>query len=40
MEYADKGDLYEKINDHIHNNSRFLEDNIWSTIIQVTRGLK
>jgi NIMA (never in mitosis gene a)-related kinase len=40
MEFADHGDLYEKINFHTKNGSRFSEDEIWSIVIQVTRGLK
>lgn len=40
MEYADGGDLYEKINTHTKNNTKFSEEEIWSIVIQITRGLK
>jgi serine/threonine protein kinase len=40
MEFADYGDLYEKITFHNKNGSKFSEDEIWSIIIQITRGLK
>jgi len=40
MEFADSGDLYEKINNHIKNNTKFTEEQVWSFVIQVTRGLK
>lgn len=40
MEFADNGDLYDKINLHTKNNTKFTEDQIWSIVIQITRGLK
>lgn len=40
MEYADKGDLYSKIVEHTKNNTKFKEEEIWSIIVQITRGLK
>lgn len=40
MEFADNGDLYEKITHHAKNGTKFSEDQIWSIVIQVTRGLK
>lgn len=40
MEFADNGDLYEKITHHAKNGSKFSEEQIWSIVIQVTRGLK
>ena len=40
MEFADNGDLYEKISTHSKNSTKFTEDEIWGIIIQVTRGLK
>jgi NIMA (never in mitosis gene a)-related kinase 1/4/5 len=40
MEFADNGDLYEKINLHNKNNTKFTEEEIWSIFIQITRGLK
>lgn len=40
MEFADEGDLYEKIVLHTKNNTKFTEEETWSIIIQITRGLK
>jgi NIMA (never in mitosis gene a)-related kinase len=40
MEFADNGDLYEKITLHGKNNTKFTEEEIWSITIQITRGLK
>jgi NIMA (never in mitosis gene a)-related kinase 1/4/5 len=40
MEFADHGDLYEKISTHAKNGTKFKEDEIWSIAIQITRGLK
>jgi len=40
MEFADHGDLYEKISLHNKNGTKFTEEEIWSIIIQITRGLK
>ena len=40
MEFADKGDLYEKIVQHGKNGTKFTEEQIWSITIQITRGLK
>lgn len=40
MEYADGGDLYEKICQHQKNNSKFKEEEIWSIFIQIVKGLK
>ena len=40
MEYADGGDLYAKICEHIKKNTHFPEDQIWKIFIQTVRGLK
>lgn len=40
MEYADNGDLYQKIVEHQKKGTNFSETEIWSIFIQVTRGLK
>jgi NIMA (never in mitosis gene a)-related kinase len=40
MDFAHKGDLYEAINTHTKENTRFTEEQIWSIVIQITRGLK
>lgn len=40
MEYADGGDLYEKIKKHKRLGTRFSEDEIWRIFIQVVKGLK
>ena len=40
MEYADGGDLYEKICQHQKSKTRFAETEIWDIFIQVCRGLK
>ena len=40
MEFADQGDLYAQINLHTKNSTKFSEEEIWSILIQVTRGLK
>lgn len=40
MEYADDGDLYQKIVDKKKRNELFSEEEIWRVLIQVTRGLK
>jgi NIMA (never in mitosis gene a)-related kinase len=40
MEYADDGDLYQKIVDHSKNQTNFAEEDIWSIFIQLTKGLK
>jgi len=40
MEFADNGDLFQKICEHQKNNTHFSEDEIWSIFIQVVRGLR
>ena len=39
MEYADDGDLYQKIKLYTKNNTCFMEEDIWSIFIQITKGL-
>ena len=39
MEFADGGDLYQKIAHNKQRQKYFEEDEIWSFIIQVTRAL-
>lgn len=40
MEYADDGDLLEKVKGYIQRQAYFPESEVWSIFIQVTRGLK
>jgi NIMA (never in mitosis gene a)-related kinase len=40
MEFADNGDLYEKIIQFQKNKTYFEEDDIWKILIQMIRGLK
>ena len=40
MEFADNGDLYQKICDHQKKNSNFKENEIWKIFIQIVRGLR
>ena len=40
MEYADDGDLFQKIINHQKNSTWFQEDFIWKVFIMVVRGLK
>lgn len=40
MEFADDGDLFQKICEHLKNNTTFSEDEVWSIFIQVVRGLR
>ena len=39
MEYADDGDLFEKIKFYKKNNTCFMEEDIWRIFIQITKGL-
>ena len=39
MEYADDGDLYQKIKLYIKNKTFFMEHDIWRIFIQITKGL-
>ena len=40
MEFADDGDLYQKIVDHKKSKTLFEENQIWNVFIQVLLGLK
>jgi len=40
MEFANGGDLYDKICKHQKNGSKFAEKEIWDILIQVVKGLK
>jgi NIMA (never in mitosis gene a)-related kinase len=40
MEYADDGDLYQKIVEKKKRSETFAEEEIWRMLIQVTKGLK
>ena len=40
MEFADNGDLFQKICEHQKNNTCFAEEEIWSIFIQVVIGLR
>jgi NIMA (never in mitosis gene a)-related kinase len=40
MEYADDGDLYQKITDYQKRGVQFEENWIWNVLTQVVRGLK
>ena len=40
MEYADYGDLFQKITRHQKEQSYFKEDEVWSIFIQIVKGLK
>ena len=40
MEFADNGDLYQKITEHQKKNQFFTETEIWTVFIQVVKGLK
>lgn len=40
MEYAERSDLYKKINEFKKSGSFFDESDIWKVFIQLTRGLK
>ena len=40
MEYADYGDLFQKITRHQKEQTYFKEDEVWSIFIQIVKGLK
>ena len=40
MEFADHGDLFQKITQKAEKKSSFAEPEIWNVLIQVVRGLK
>ena len=39
MEYADDGDLYQKVKLYTQNKTTFMEHDIWRIFIQITKGL-
>lgn len=39
MEHADGGDLYQQIEKHKKNKTKFTEDQIWKILIQIVQGL-
>ncbi len=40
MEFADDGDLFQKITEHQKNGTYFNEASIWKIFIQMVKGLK
>jgi NIMA (never in mitosis gene a)-related kinase len=40
MEYADYGDLFQKITKHQKDQTYFKEEEVWSIFIQIVKGLK
>ena len=40
MEYADNGDLYQKISEMQKKGTFFTEDEVWQIFVQITRGLR
>lgn len=40
MEFADGGDLYQKIVENKKKKKYFEENQIWNVLIQISRGLK
>jgi len=40
MEYANQGDLFQKITDFKENNKSFEEDQIWKMFLHIVKGLK
>lgn len=40
MEYADNGDLFQKITEHQEAGTNFSENEIWKIFIQIVKGLK
>ena len=40
MEYADDGDLFERIKVHHQKDTRFSEEEIWDILVQIVLGLK
>ena len=40
MEYADDGDLYQKICDYKKQHFHFEEKEIWRVLVQIVHGLK
>jgi len=40
MEFADGGDLYQKITQNKKKKKYFEENEIWNVLVQVSRGLK
>ena len=39
MEYADEGDLFQKVTLYKKLHATFLEDDVWKIFIQITQGL-
>ena len=40
MEYANNGDLYQKIQEHLQRQQYIPEEEIWKIFISITKGLK
>lgn len=40
MEFADNGDLYQKIVEQQRRNQLFTEQEVWTVFIQIVKGLK
>lgn len=40
MDYADDGDVYQKIVEHQKNKTNFEEEMVWKIFIHMTRGLR
>ncbi len=40
MEYADNGDLFQKITEHQKKHTEFTESEIWKVLIQIVKGMK
>ncbi len=40
MEFADNGDLFQKICEHQKDKTYFTESEVWQVFIQVVRGLR
>jgi NIMA (never in mitosis gene a)-related kinase len=40
IEFADNGDLFQKIIEHQKSNTQFNEEEIWRILIQTVRGLR
>ena len=40
MEFADNGDLFQKISQKIDKKSYFTEPEVWNVLIQIVKGLQ
>ena len=40
MEYADSGDLFQKITKHQKDQTYFKEEEVWRIFIQIVKGLR